>query len=140
MTTITQEPREIAFDDIRKGDDVEVVWERDDRTDTSRGIADHKDADGWWRTRGGQLLAGPLPAANRTILLHHRPAPAEPEGLGAVVRTEEGIEYVSVNRKPGTPRWVDSEAHDRRECWALMWVEFDLDSIEVLSERIGVES
>lgn len=130
-------PRQIEFEDIRKGDYIEVAWERNDRTDTSRGTAHRKAADGWWRTRGGQLLAGPVFTENRTITLLHRPAPAEPEGLGAVVRTSEGNEYVSVNRQPGTPRWVEAMTDDVfGERWPIRWVEFDLDldSIEVLSE------
>lgn len=142
MTTITQEPREIAFDAIRKGDDIEVVWERDDRTDTMRGIADYQDPAGWWRTSQGRVLAGPIPAANRAIRLHHRPDLSEPEGLGAVIRTDVGIEYVSVNRQPGTPRWVVAMIadRDRVERWAIRWAEFDLDRVDVLSEGNEEES
>lgn len=129
-------PRQIELDDIRKGDYIEVVWERNDRTDTWRGIAVRKDDNGWWRTLGGQLLVGPVLVEDRTITLLHRPAPAEPEGLGAVVRTAEGIEYVSVNRKPGTPRWVDAGVHDTSGRRALKWAELTrcTTAIEVLSE------
>lgn len=123
--------REIEFKDIRKGDYIEVVWERNDRTDTSRGTAHRRAADGWWRTHGGQLLVGPVFTENRTITLLHRPSPAEPEGLGAVIEYA-GNEYVSINRTPGKPRWVfvaDNRTYN--EAVVYSWSEFDPDSIEV---------
>jgi hypothetical protein len=123
---------EIKFDDIRKGDYIEVVWERNDRTDTSRGIAARKDDNGWWKTPQGEVLV--TRNDDGTILLRHRPVLPEPDGLGAIVRTSEGIEYVSVNRQPGTPRWVEAMADDVfGERWPIRWDDlvFDFDSIEV---------
>jgi hypothetical protein len=136
----TTEPREIAFEEICEGDDIEVVWQRNDRTDTSRGVAARKGADGWWRTRGGQLLAGPVLIESRTLILHRRPAPAELEGLGAVIEYA-GNEWVSTNRAPGTLRWVPvDDDRTRDEALVYRWSEFEPDSIEVLSEGIEVES
>lgn len=132
----TQTPREIAFDDIRKGDDIEVQWRMGDALETRRGVA-HEWGGDFWGTRGGRVLVDRLDRLDR-ILLHHRPVSAEPEGLGATMRSE-GIEYVSVNRKPGTPRWVDAGLHEGGTPWAVRWDEFDPDSIEVLSEGNEVD-
>lgn len=133
----TQEPREIAFEDIREGDDIEVVWDYGDLAATLRGIADHKDADGWWRTPQSRLLINPI-GATRTILLHPRPAPAEPKGLGAVVRAKvarTGRRGVFVRTHPGLYGHVWRGLGD-----AWDWSDLDPDSIEVLSEGIEVES
>lgn len=129
---------EIKFDDIRKGDGIEVVWVSGDRMDIIRGTAYHKDAGGWWKTPQGEVLVTPNDGG--TILLRHRPVLPEPEGLGAIVRTAEGIEFVSVNRTPGTRRWVDAMIDDEHgERWALKWddLEFDRDGIGVLYEGRG---
>lgn len=95
---------EIKFEDIRKGDDIEVVWARGDRTSTVRGIAHHKAVDGWWETREGLMLVGPRD--DGTIYRHPRPAPAEPEGVGVVVETGSGVQLVSIHPFPNGNRWV----------------------------------
>lgn len=127
-------PRQIEFDDIRKGDHIEARWSAEGLNFTHRGVAHHRNPYFWYTEEGGRLANGG--DERWTYYLHHRPDPTEPEGLGAVVRTAEGIEYVSVNRTPGTPRWVDAMIDDEHgERWALKWddLEFDRDSIEVAS-------
>lgn len=122
-------PRQIEFEDIREGDEIDVVWVSGDRTDIIRGTAHHKDAGGWWKTPQGELLV--VSSGDGTIFLRRRPVPEEPEGLGVVVRSDEGDEYISVNSEPGTPRWVYVEATNQRMRWAVEWATFDPDSMEV---------
>lgn len=129
---------EIAFENIREGDDIEVQWRLGDTLETRRGVAHEKSGNSWLTKDGLTLVT--LLGNHVRILLHHRPAPAEPEGLGAIVRTAEGIEFVSVNRTPGTRRWVDAMIDDEHgERWALKWddLEFDRDGIGVLYEGRG---
>ena len=132
----TQTPREIAFEDIRAGDRLRVEHAWAGIEFTREGVAHENTRDGWFTSEDGLLITADSTA---TITLLHRPAPAEPKGLGAVVRAR-------VSRSTVDPRrartlvcvggaWVDEQ--DFRQSWR--WSDFDPESIEVLSEGIEVE-
>jgi hypothetical protein len=135
------EPREIAFEDIKAGDEIEVVYTHGDRTVSYRGAASRFSVDGsWWMTAKGKDLVSKQDNRDR-ILLHSRPAPEEPKGLGAVVRARVDVEVgLYVRSAPawrgdrGSPDWADPDGE------FFYWSDFDPDSIEVLSEGIEVES
>lgn len=138
MTTITQEPRQIAFDDIRKGDLIRLEYPTASGIKvTRRGEAFERRPDGAWYTSEGGYVAAPFTTG--TIILLSRPAPAEPKGLGAVVRAAVGESMVD-------PRLVRTlvRTANRDFPWAdeggtrWEWSDFDPDSIEVLSEGVEV--
>lgn len=121
---------EIKFEDIRKGDRIRAQFAPDyGITITGEGVAHKLRYGDTWVTSEGGFLVRENDAA--TITLLHRPSPAEPEGLGAVIEYA-GNEYVSINRTPGKPRWVfvaDNRTYN--EAVVYSWSEFDPDSIEV---------
>jgi len=137
----TQEPREIAFEDIKKGDDIEVSWQDGGRTTTVRGVARDRKGDGW-QAEGGYFLAWDR-APHETVTLLHRPAPAEPMRLGAVVRarplgtltdaTDLYVRFAKSGDKGCT--WIRVG-----EGGGFRWADLDPDSIDVLPEGIEVES
>lgn len=96
--------KQISFEDIRKGDRIRAVRVEGGITITREGVA-HENAYGGWFTREGGLL---IASANidATITLVDRPVPAEPEGVGVVVETEDRIRFVSIHPNPGGRRWV----------------------------------
>lgn len=120
-------PREIEFEDIRKGDDIDVVWVSGDRMDIIRGTAHHKDDNGWWLTHQGEVLV--TPNDDGTILLRKRTVLTEPEGLGAIVWAVVGgngwyFHRIGTGERP----WINIARN-----WHA-WSEFDSSSIEVLYE------
>ena len=126
-------PREIAFEDIKKGDDIEARWERDGVVTTLRGIA-HDPGSHYWYTEAGGLIANDYDGY-WTHFLHARPAPDEPTGLGAVVRAalrsqESPRVFTRVNEGPYG--WADASGQ------LFAWPDFSPESIEVLSEGIEV--
>lgn len=134
----TQTPREIAFEDIKKGDDIEVQYAEDGVTFTRRGIA-HERGERNWYTEAEGLLAGDYDGW--TYYLLHRPVTAEPKGLGAVVRArvyrstfDRTLARTLVRTAGRNLLWVD----EKGSLWH--WDDFDPESIEVLSEGIEVES
>ena len=131
--------REITFDEIRKGDLIRLEYDEFGIKSTRRGEAFERRPDGAWYTSEGGYVAAPFTTG--TILLLHRPTPAEPKSLGAVVRAAVRSSSADPHRVRTLVRtasrnfpWVD-EGGDG-------WVWFDLDpeSIEVLPEGIEVES
>lgn len=123
---------EIEFEDIRKGDDIEVRWRLGDTLETRRGVAHEKSGNSWLTKDGLTLVT--LLGNHVRILLHHRPAPAEPEGLGAIVWAVVGgngwyFHRIGTGERP----WINVARnwHD--------WSDFEPDSIEMLFKGIGVE-
>ena len=134
----TQTPREIAFEDIHAGDRLRVEHAWAGIEFTREGVAHENTRDGWFTSEDGIIVS---PTTGGIITLLHRPVPAEPKGLGAVVRAAVGesladphtVRTLVRTASPDLP-WVDEGANG----WA--WSDFDPDSIEVLSEGIEVES
>lgn len=127
-------PREIKFEDIRKGDDIEARRVVDGVTCTRRGIA-HATSSRVerWYTEAWGLIATDYDG-DWKFYLHHRPAPAEPKGLGAVVRakvsrpTSDPHSVRTFVRTAGRDLpWVDEWGFS----WA--WSHLNPDSIEVES-------
>lgn len=133
VSETTQTPREIAFEDITKGDDIEARWERNGVSAAYRGIAHHRTYGNWYTEAGGLVAHEHEEGDGWQYYLHSRPAPEEPKGLGAVVWT--GSMHVA--------RWA--EGPDAIYPWLsrggdmYAWSDFDPDTIEVLSEGIIVE-
>ena len=124
-------PREIAFEDIRKGDDIEARWTLDGLRFTRRGVAHHRNPLCWYTEEGGRLANSD---GDWTHYLHSRPAPAEPKGLGAIVRAVVGgNEWYFHRIGTGERPWINVARN-----WHA-WYDFDPDSIEVLSEGNEVE-
>lgn len=125
---------EIAFENIREGDDIEVQWRLGDILETRRGVAHKKERGGFfWVTKDGRTLVG-FQGNQVRILLHHRPAPAEPEGLGAIVWAVVGgngwyFHRIGTGERP----WINVARN-----WHA-WSDFEPDSIEMLFKGIGVE-
>ena len=145
----TQEPREIAFEDICKGDDIESRSTANGTAFTRRGIA-HAFTGNTWITEEGGTVASGYRGDAWAHYLHPRPVPAEPKGLGAVVRArarESGeiglfVRTPSLPTLPGVPTrepdWVDCGGH------CHYWSDFDPATIEILHDGMpegeGVES
>ncbi len=129
-----QTPREIAFEDIRAGDRIRVEYAESGIKFTREGVAHENTQGGWFASEGG-LIVGAIGGVTTTLL--HRPAPAEPKGLGAVVRARVSRSVTAPHlvrtlvrapssRAQRTP-WVD----ERGSRWA--WSDLDPESIEVES-------
>lgn len=129
-----QTPRQIAFEDIRAGDRIRTEHPEGGVKFMCEGVAHQNTHDGWFTSEGGLIVSAHSTA---TITLLHRPAPAEPKGLGAVVRARVPASggrlwtFVKVHVEQGLSPWQGPGA------WR--WSDFDPDSIEVLSEGIEVE-
>lgn len=88
---------------------------------------------GSWKTPDGEYLVFRDSPAGRVIELVERPVPAEPKGLGAVVRAVVGGNKWHFHRiGTGERPWINLARnwHD--------WSDFDPESIEVLSEGIEI--
>ena len=135
-----QTPREIAFKDIKKGDDIEARYTRDGVALTRRGVAHSTNSYAeFWHTEASGLVANNY-NGDWKYYLHSRPAPEEPKGLGARILLRRGWEYIATNSTPGTHRWVWVREDRSGGCLASRWSDLDPDTIEVLSEGIEVES
>src|SRR5690606_26050764 len=89
-----------------------------------------------WQTKDGGLVASNYDG-DWQHYLHSRPVPAEPKGLGAVVRAKVAASRLDVETVwtlVRTEAPVDPWA-DERECF-WNWSDLDPDSIEELSEGI----
>ena len=134
----TQTPREIVFEDIRAGDWIRVEHAEDGIEFTREGVAHENTHDGWFTSEDGIIVS---PTTGGIITLLHRPVPAEPKGLGAVVRArvyrstfDRTLVRTLVRTAGRNLPWVD----EKGSLWR--WDDFDPESIEVLPEGIEVES
>ncbi len=117
---------EIKFEDIREGDKIRTEHPEGGIKFMCEGVAHKNTRDGWFTSEGGFLVSA---RSTATITLLHRPAPAEPEGLGAMVRAVVGgNEWYFHRIGTGERPWINVARN-----WHA-WSEFDPDSIEVLYE------
>lgn len=92
-------------------------------------------SDGSLRTRGGYAFVykGWLEGSNK-LLLVDRPAVEEPTGLGAVVETEGGLQYLrTASGRPGSHVWVYEYAINSTP---IEWYCFADRVTKVLSEGV----
>src|SRR5690606_8062853 len=105
MTMTEQTPREIAFKDIKKGDDIEARYTRDGVAHARHGVAHSTNSYAeFWYTEAGGVIANDY-YRDWKYYLHSRPTPAEPKGLGSLIRVGKA-KYIATNSAPGTLRWV----------------------------------
>lgn len=130
-------PREIKFEDIRVGDDIEAHFHESDVFATARGVVGEIDGNMLRTAKGGPIAN--VGGYDWKFYLHSRPTPEEPKGLGAVVHARAAhpadvphLVRTLVRTANHEFPWVDGRGNE----WE--WSDFDPDSIEVLSEGIEV--
>lgn len=140
-------PREITFEEIRKGDEIEVQEPYDGLLKSVRAIAHHRvdfqRTTQWYTATDRRLVSSDDLDYQTHLLLHSRLASDEPTGLGAVVRArtsddEEPHLWVRVDRGTDGRAWVRSELKSGGWHFWVAWPYFVPDSVEVLHE--GVEA